>query len=192
MKKDASEYNESELIRLISGTRKESAFAMKEVYSRFSENLYRFIIGILNNDQFAEDILQNTFVKCYESIRQGNKVKKLRSFLYRIARNLCINDNKLKEGNNIQFDEMRYKDESNIEDIDKELMIDNLNRALEKLPLEFREVIVMKDFLNYKYHEIADILGTNLNVVRIRIYRAKQMLREHMEIFNNEIKNYNI
>lgn len=192
MKKNAAEYNDSDLIRLVSGNRKESAFAMKEIYSRFSGGLYNYILRLLDRSEFAEDVLQNVFVNFYESVQHGNKVNKLKSYLLRIARNLCINENQLKSSKNIHFDELKYKSDNSIDDLDKGVLIDNLNKALENLPLEYREVIVMKDFLDFKYHEIAEILDTTIHVVRIRIYRAKQKLRIQMQDFKNEIKDFNI
>jgi len=61
-----------------------------------------------------------------------------------------------------------------------------INIGLDALPEKYREVIILKEFLDMSYQEIAELLNLTLPVVRIRIYRAKNKLREYLAPFLTE------
>jgi RNA polymerase sigma-70 factor (ECF subfamily) len=193
MRKNAEEYSDLELIRLLSGKRKESAFAMNEIYRRYSSVVYNFCYKFLQNKVFLDDIFQNVFIKLFEKAQGKFDISNLEAYLMKTTRNMCYNENIKKINESVEFDENYYNDGNDeSEKLDKKNMLEKLDMALKQLPDEYREVIIMKDFLDFKYVQISEILDESLSVVRTRIYRAKQKLRDILRLYDDEIKDYNI
>ncbi len=150
--------------------------AFEEIYSRYSTKIFTYCNRILFDKELAEDVFQETFLRFYETAEKNREMSNVSAFLFKIARNLCINEKQRKHHSFITFEELIYptKDQ-NFERKEKEEL---MQMALDALPKKFREVLVLKEYLGFSYKEISEILETTLPSVRIRIYRAKQRIRE--------------
>lgn len=187
MKKSLKDYDDAKLLELLKGNRKEAARAMEEIYERYSKLIYTYCVKFLNDEKIALDIFHDSFIKFYEAVKDGKQIEKINSYLARIARNMCINENKKRDNTNLQFDELLFNTENEQLNLEKKEINELLNQALERLPDEFKELIILKEFLDYKYKDIADLMDINMSLVRTRIYRAKQMLRDYLKVYINEI-----
>ncbi len=143
----------------------------EKIYNEESEYIYRFIYGMVYNQDDANEILQETF---YRAIRHGKKgVKNMRAYLIRIARNI-IYDNWRK----------RKKEEEEMREVEKgesdtNLKID-IEKAIKSLNPEFKEVFVLKEINGLNYDEIAVQLKIPVGTVKSRLNRARLELREKL------------
>lgn len=175
---DFSKYSDIELSFLMSSDNKEiRKRAFDQVYERYSPQVYTFCYRFLRNEELAKDIFQDSFVKLFDTIQTKNEgIENLGGYLLKIARNLCLNEINIKKIKKVNIDdiELKYNDESYESKQNKELLIQSLNQ----LPAKYRELLILKEFLNYSYNEIADITEQTKSNVGIMLHRAKQMLKE--------------
>jgi len=161
--------------------------AFEELYSRYANKIFTYCRKVLHSVELAEDVFQEIFIKFYESMKKVDEMTNLQGYLIRIARNMCLNEKSRRPPAKVELDESRheYYDES-YEDTE---IADILHTSLDALPDEYREVIIMKEFMNMTYKDIAYALDLTVSVVRIRIFRGKQKLREIMSPYINDLQN---
>lgn len=187
MRIDYSEYSDEKLYDLLSESKGKSKPAFEELYARHSTNIYTYCSKILADSDLAHDVFQETFVKFFESAKKPREMKNVKGYLITIARNLCINEKSKKHVSHVSIEDFHFPsyDKSNENKEIREV----LETAVEALPEEFKEVIVMKEYLDMTYKDIADALGIKLSTVRIRIFRAKSKLREILNPFFEDYHN---
>ncbi len=161
--------------------------AFDELYSRYSSKIYTYCRKVLNNEPAADDIFQETFTRFYESSLVDREMTNVAGFLIKIARNLCLNEKDKKYNKQVSIEDFQFQ--VNDKSFEKKELNDILNMGLILLPEKYREVLILKEFLDFSYQEIADTLGESLSVIRIRIYRAKAKLREVLSPYFEEYKN---
>lgn len=189
MGKNYKDIADDQLYYLMRGSKSEARKAFDELYRRYSTNIYTYCRKVLNNDPMAEDIFQETFTRFYESAQKERVMTNVSGYLVRIARNLCLNEKTKK-----------YKDKVPIEDLhlphydvsySNKQLNEILQTALDALPKKYREVIVLREFLDMSYNDIAEALETTMPIIRVRIYRAKSKIRELLAPYLEEMKEYN-
>jgi len=170
------------LLKLESGNIK----VFKRVYDLYVEKIYRFIFFKVSNEQEAEDLTSEVFLKAWRYIKEGKEIISLNAFLYSIARNKVI-DLYRKRGKTHQINldnaaMCNIKDEKadQQELVDKQFKKDNIIRLLDKLKSEYKEILILRYVDDFSIAEIADILGKRKGNVRVLIYRALEALREIM------------
>jgi RNA polymerase sigma-70 factor (ECF subfamily) len=176
---------DSELIKLI---RKDNPELYREVVKRYQKKLFSYIYRLVNNKEETEDILQNVFVKTYISLKSFDLEKKFSSWIYRIAHNEAINF--LKKRNKrrlISWEDIastKDKMETKSEELDpldvwlkKETRIE-VRGALEKLPENYQQVLILRYFSDKSYAEIGKIIKSPANTVGTLINRAKKKLMD--------------
>lgn len=176
---DLSSLSDGELLEaFLNGS--ERAFA--ELYKRRHLEIYRFILNFVHGDEdLASDMFQETFIKVHDhahALRDGGNV---RSWMYTIARNNCINClNRRKRQVPLDEQHENRQDESQLtpyEALERNSMHQALDTAIEQLPENQREAVILREFEGLSYSEIADATHTNIGVIRQRLWRAKQTLR---------------
>lgn len=177
--------SDEEVYTFLSNKKKKIAkLAFEELYARYSTKIYSYCKKILMNDESTNDTFQETFTRIIEASKSGKKMTNFAGFIITIARNLCLNERE-NIRNTMVYIEDFHLPSTNFND-DKEL-VEIVRVALDNLPIEFRECLILKEFLNYSYAEIAEITGTNLSLVRIRIHRAKERIKEILSPYSKEI-----
>jgi RNA polymerase sigma factor (sigma-70 family) len=146
-------------------------------------NLARWLI---NDGQDAEDIVQESFLRAYKYFRSfqgGNS----RSWLLAIVRNTCYNwlhQNQAQGQTMVELDDEMTGDEMDMGNPEQFLQIKAdhqlVSSALEKLPVEYRELIVLRELEELSYKEIALITRIPLGTVMSRLARARQHLKERL------------
>ena len=137
----------------------------------------------------AEDVFQETFTRFYESAKKDREMTNVSGYLLKIARNLCLNEKAKKYNDKVSLDDLQLPHYDATYG-DKQLN-ELLQIALDAIPKKYREVIVLREFLDMSYKEIAEALDTTMPIVRIRIYRAKGKIRELLTPYFEEMKDYN-
>ena len=189
MGKNYKNISDTELYYMLKGSKSESKKAFDELYRRHSTNVYTYCRKVLNNDPMAEDIFQETFTRFLESASQDRAMSNVGGYLIKIARNLCINEKTKKYNDKVSLEDFHLSqyDVSYGKIQQNEL----LQTAIDALPKKYREMIVMREYLDMSYNEIAEALGTTMPIVRISLYRAKGKLRELLAPYFEEMKDYN-
>ncbi len=183
-------YSDVELFAFIhqgsSGDRRLSEAAFKELYARLSPRIYAYCRKVLSDTDQAQDVFQDTFIRFYNSAQQEREMTNVAAFLLRIARNLCLN---AKRDNNthrfVEFEEYHSVKMDNSAD-NQELM-GLINKALEQLPHDYREVFVLREYDGLAYAEIGEIVGCTEATAKIRSFRAKQKIRELLQPYLQDL-----
>lgn len=154
--------------------------------------LYNFAFHLTYNEDDANDLVQETFSKSYrfiDSYQQGTNAK---AWLFKILKNGFINDyrRKSKRPMQVEFDPMvnysETDDDSSVQIVDlrqemfQGLVGDEVTRALNDLPVDFRTVILLCDIEEFSYEEIAKIIDIPIGTVRSRLHRARNLLKEKL------------
>ncbi len=153
----------------------------EQVFLPHLDAAYNFARWLLRNDQDAEDAVQEAYMRAYKAFsrfRGGNG----KAWLMTILRNVCYTMIKKLKSNDPSepFDEEIHQlvGESEMQDaFQKKANAETLHAALEKLPGEFREVIVLHDLEGLAYKEIASVVGIPIGTVMSRLARARGRLR---------------
>jgi RNA polymerase sigma-70 factor (ECF subfamily) len=154
---------------------------------RYEEKITRYIRRFTQSKEDMEDIVQVVFIKAFTHLKSFDTTQSFNAWIYRIAHNESVNLLK-KRGNEkvafIDFDTFFphpfAKEEADKESMDKELKT-ILDTSLNKLSSKYREVLILYYYDELSYQEIANILHIPTSTVGVRIRRAKEQLKEHLD-----------
>lgn len=155
---------------------------------RHQDRIYTYILRIIKNEDKANDIFQETFVKAIMTIKQGRYIEngKFPAWISRIARNLIIDYYRQEKSENLQsadltdIDVLNRKElcEATIEDVIISQQIrDDVKRLINELPPLQREVLNMRYYQNLSFKEIAELTGVSINTALGRMRYALINLR---------------
>jgi len=151
-----------------------------KIYDRYIDKIYRFIFLKVNSQEIAQDLTSETFLRGWESFKNGNKIENPQAFLYKIARNLVTDH--YREKGRAQVVSAEYvpivDPRQNLEE--KSLLnsdIDNVKMALASLPEEYQDVIIWHYLDDLSIPEIAKMLDKSEGAVRVMLHRALKVLR---------------
>ncbi|MEI8202649.1 MAG: RNA polymerase sigma factor [Bacteroidota bacterium] len=142
----------------------------------FSDNIYRFILKHISDEDKAKDIVQESYIKLWDKVEEVN-FEKVRSYLFSTAYHTMIDvirkDKRMSYLDDVSQQDMYYEDEYNNA---KEI----LNEAIKNLPEDQRAVLLLRDFEGYTYEEIGEITGLSESQVKVYIYRARVFLKKYI------------
>lgn len=185
--KNLTHHSDSELYTLLAGEASQQASeALMELYRRFGQGIYTYARKILGDSHTAEDITQEVFLQLYKAGAAADVILNLPSYIYRIARNQCLTHKKRITSRFTALDDFEIES-SDVHYEDKELQ-QLVTTALELLPDDYREALVLHEYNGCTYEEISNILNISLDLVKVRIFRAKKKLRELLSPYITEIQ----
>lgn len=147
------------------------------LFDRYQAPLFNFYSKLTGNRTLSEDLVQEVFLrilKYRQSYRPGTP---FRAWIYQIARNARI-DHFRKFPRETAFEPEMLPPVLPGDSAQEQQEVELLQRALQRLPEEKREILLLCRFQELKYEEIASLLGCELNTVRTRVHRAVQDLRK--------------
>ena len=157
-----------------------------KIYDKYIEKIYRFIFLKVSSQEIAQDLTSETFLKGWESFKNGTKIENPQAFLYRIARNLVIDFYREKGRTQVVsaeytpiIDPRQNLEEKSILKSD----IDNIRTALVSLKEEYQDVIIWHYLDDLPISEISQMLDRTEEATRVLLSRALKSLRDTM---NNE------
>ncbi len=150
--------------------------SVESVWDDLGDTLKRFIVGRVSNEQVAEDILQDVFLKIHANIDGLNDERRLQSWVYQIARH-AITDYYRKPNRSQELPEELPAPEDDGNDAERQLAR-SLRAMVELLPAEYREAVILDAFEGLPQKEIAARLGLSLSGAKSRIQRGRAMLRD--------------
>lgn len=144
---------------------------------KYSDNIYRFILKNINDEDKAKDIVQDTFEKLWIK-HKSVTFSKVKSYLFTAAYHTMIDNirkNKRLTGfESENISEFSYESEySDVQEI--------LHQLVNKLPEMQRSVLLLRDYEGYSYQEIEEITGLNESQVKVYIYRARVFLKSYIK-----------
>ncbi|HYW35565.1 MAG TPA: sigma-70 family RNA polymerase sigma factor [Balneolaceae bacterium] len=154
--------------------------------------MYNFALRLTSDPNDAEDLVQDTIVKAYRFFNSYEKGTNAKAWLFRILKNSYINNYRKKSNqpSQVDYDEVSsfYEtiradrtDTSDLEDrMFRELIDDDISNALEKLPEDFRTVVLLCDVEGFTYEEIANMLDVPIGTIRSRLHRGRNLLKAEL------------
>ncbi|MFZ5365215.1 MAG: RNA polymerase sigma factor [Patescibacteria group bacterium] len=178
------DYSNLDDISIVEITIKNDKNAFAVLISRYQGKLFSYILRLINHREESADVLQEVFLKAYKSLKSFNSKKSFSSWIYRIAHNESVNwlKKNTKYKKQSLDDENNPIDVSDSHDLSAASIINEerveLIKSLAKLPIKYKEVLVLRFVEEKSYEEISQIISKSVNAVGIMINRAKKMLAE--------------
>jgi len=171
------------------------AEAFGEIVRRWERRIFALAYGMLGREEDARDATQETFLAAFRNLRGFRGEAKVSSWLHRIAVNQCISrqrrskvrseaaldDEEEKHGSSF-VTSVSYSPARVAEGRQETLAV---RRAINSLPVELRQVVVMKEFEELTFREIADALDLPLSTVKSRLYTALKQLQMRLQKFED-------
>ncbi|MCB0317916.1 MAG: sigma-70 family RNA polymerase sigma factor [Bdellovibrionales bacterium] len=182
-------FEEKELVRLATAGDKD---AFRQLVERYQNRAFTIAFSITKSHEEAEDIVQESFVKAYLSLKKFKGESSFYTWLYRIVYNMSIDATRRKArrgGESLEFDESRDAGEISGQAVvgsvenPQEAYLRNetgnrIQNAINQLSEEHRTVIVLREFDGMSYDEISDVLGISRGTVMSRIHYARKYLQK--------------
>lgn len=159
--------------------------AFSELVTRYQDRIYRFLVRLMRSPDDALEITQDTFLRAYEGIASWCPDAPFKAWLFRIARNSAFD--RLRRSKLIAFETL--DDDADLPDPSggPEALAETAQRyrlldaALRRLPVDHREILLLREIEELSYDEIAAILHLNAGTVKSRIARARAALLDKIK-----------
>ena len=181
--KKTKELSDNELVKII---RKKDAERYAELIERYRGKLFAYLYCLVGQKDEVEDLLQNVFIKVYKNLARFDQARKFSSWIYRIAHNEAVNHIKRKYLKKFvswedivttkdQLEMSSLEDNASEEWIKKE-RVKEVHDIVDRLPIKYKQVLILRYFSGKSYKEMAEIIGKPVNTVGTLINRAKEQL----------------
>ena len=171
------------------------AEAFGEIVRRWERRIFALAYGMLGREEDARDATQETFLAAFRNLRGFRGEAKVSSWLHRIAVNQCITrQRRAKVRSESALEEEEEKDAGSFaaplglspSRITESTQITHaVRRAVNSLPVELRQIVVMKEFEELTFKEISEILDVPLSTVKSRLYTALKQLQMKLQRFGS-------
>jgi RNA polymerase sigma factor (sigma-70 family) len=169
--------------RLIALIRSGNEGAFEHLFERYRARLLGFCRHMLGSKEDAEDVLQEVFVASYNAIRADDREINARPWLYRIARNRCLNHLRrpTQDGRDTMDDQVHSHGISTADLVHKRADFRHLLQDIQKLPETQRTALLLREMDALSYEQIADAMDTTVPSVKSLLVRARIGLAEAAE-----------
>ena len=180
---------------LISAVLKGDQESFGELVDRYQGRLVNYLFRLLRNHEEAHDVAQEVFLKIYQALDRYDPQYKFSTWLFRVARNAAIDRIRKRRIHLVSMDRRRDDDGpegtwepqskgrgpySNLRNVERG---EAIQQAIDALPWEYRQLIVLRHYGELTYDEIATSQEMPLGTVKNKLFRARQMLQEHLRDF---------
>lgn len=176
--------------------------AFEVLLNRYQTAMITFCYSFVRDYALAEDLAQETFLRVFRAAKSYRPMAKFTTWLYKIAANLCINA--LKKGKlrrtlsldqpaGLDADGSRLVEKVASDDPQPLTEVENkelqgiLRAAINQLPDEQRSTLTLIEYHYLNYREVAEILGVTVSAIKMRVKRARENLREMLEILEPHV-----
>ncbi len=168
---------ENELIdRILSG--KQDLYA--RLVDQYKSYAFTIALKVLNNRSEAEEAAQDAFVKAFHYLKGFNRQARFSTWLYRIVFNTAVSYKRKNKQvlSSIEFHDHAHEEESSLEKDDKQVFV---SQAMEHLNEADRLAIQLYYIKEFSLEEVAELMGQNMNTLKVRIHRARQRLADALK-----------
>lgn len=175
--------------------------ALEEIVTRYEDRIYRFGYRMCGHDEDARDVLQDTFLAVLRHIGGYRGEGRFVNWLYKIASSACLKKRRRRKDepdHPISLDDEGRDDGVPLvqrlaspiptpdEEADREQLRRRLQEAVMRLPEHYRIVLILRDFEHRSTEEVADALGLQISATKVRLHRARLMMRKHLSDLASE------
>ena len=160
----------------------------EKIYQRYFRDVYRFTLGLTQDEALAEEITQETFFKALKAVDRFDGSKDIRAWLFTIARNAYYSYCRAHKRTLSQEDlPQELPDSVRIEErIEDEESAFAIHQFLHTMEEPYKEVFSLRVFGELPYEKIGRLFGKSANWARVTFYRAKLQITAHMEAIDHE------
>ncbi len=168
--------------------------AFEVLLSRYERQIYTFVYRFFQDRALCEDLTQETFLRAYRFIGSFRPKEKLSTWLFSIAKNLCIDElRKHQKGATVDIDAVDPEalvadDAARLDPLAMAIAEqegDILRRALGKLPERYRTCIILFYFNEMSYEDISRVMNISLSNTKILLFRGKKLM---LDLFREEMR----
>lgn len=156
-----------------------------EQYEKYSDAIFRYAYFQTSSRDKAFDFTQEAYLKTWEYLLEGHRVENLRAFIYKVTRNLIIDERRKKKAESLdQMQEAGFDISTGTDEHEARENAFDAGRVLEVingLELKHREIIMLRLVEGFGVQEIAVITGDSPNNVSVKVHRASERLRKLLE-----------
>ena len=163
---------------LMQAVREGDLGALAILFERHHRPLFNYFVHMNGNRDLSEDLVQDVFMRMLKYRQSYQPERAFSAWMYQIARN-AQTDSIGKRKLEVALPDREFASANVMEEnLKRKQEISILKRAMARLPVDKRELLVLSRFQNLKYEEIASILGCDVGAVKVRVYRAVRALGE--------------
>jgi RNA polymerase sigma-70 factor (ECF subfamily) len=165
---------------------------LNELMTRWQQPLVAFIYRYIRHETDALDLAQETFVRVYETRHRYTVQAKFSTWLFSIAANLCRNHLRWRQRRREAGPETRDTEDAELAERVQSLddapdqaamrseSISLIKVAIDKLPHDLKTAILLHEYQSLSYAEISSVLSCSVKAVEMKLYRARQLLRDRL------------
>jgi len=171
-----------ELIELYSRIKSKDESALQEFYFSVQPQLFYYLFRYTNSREIAEDLTQESFVKFWLAIDNLDPRQSFKAYLFKIARNLAINQVQ-RSMPLVSFDEeniLLQLSKSIDSEIDNSFFMNDFQQAINTLPERCKSTFLLSRFSGFSYSEISEVMGVSLQTVKNQMNKALAVLRKRL------------
>lgn len=176
---------------LVEKARKGDELAFEELVNRYRERLFWVAFNMVGNREEARDISQEAFVRVFKSLDRYDPRYNFYTWLYQIAANICI-DHLRKRGSaslvsleGLSTETYKFEPPGELgapeEGMERRELVEQIQRILDKLPVKYKTVLIMRDLEGVHCREIARIMRCTYPTLRWRLFQARRLFKEAWE-----------
>lgn len=183
-----SELTDEQIVKLAVS---ENPDAFGEIVKRWERKIFALCFGMLRREDEAKDATQEAFIAAYKNLSRFRGEAKVSSWLHRIAVNQCLTRKRREKTRSENFfDDSESAEEKVFEApshlspsklAEKDERMKAVRQAVQSLPAELKQVVIMKEFEEMTFQEISDAMEMPLSTVKSRLYTALKQLRMKLE-----------
>ena len=158
--------------------------AMEEIVGQYENQVYNIAYGMLGSPEDAQDITQDVFVSVWEKIGQFRFRSKFSTWLYRIAKNVSLNEKSRRTSRKtdvVEIDDSQAWVPVDYQTPEDEILASEqqqiLHKALGQLKESYRTILVLREMDELSYEDLSAVLGCSIGRVKSRLYEARMQLR---------------
>ncbi len=182
---------------LIEKIKKGDIRSFETLISKYQLYAYNIAYRLMNNEEDAKDVTQESLIKIYKSIKDFNNKSNFSTWLYRIVINSCHDELRKRKQNTIslhqqnQMDSSEYQIHISDNSLNPEKILEKKERerivqeSINELPLPNKTIIILRDIQGFSYDEITQIINEPLGTIKSRISRSRNMLKQILIQKNN-------
>jgi len=167
-----------------------------ELVSRYKNLVYSIILRMTKDNEEANDLAQDVFLKIYKNLRSYSPEYRFSTWVIRITTNHAIDQHRKKKQETVPFESVQHEvEQTNLESSPETVYLKReqtrrINKLVADLPEMYRIPIVMYHQQGLSYQEISEIIDEPLSKVKNRIFRGRRLLKE--SLYNKEGENYGL
>jgi len=168
--------------------------AFERFVEHFRSKIFHFSWLMCGSPDDAEEVAQETLLKVFESFDQLREPDRVRAWVFRIARNVCLMQRRksvFAPAHELSIDELRPSDQFPDGAIAPEGRLLNtelravIDRVIVELPPSYRAVVLLRDLEELTTEETAQILGLSTDVIKTRLHRGRSAMRQKLDCYVN-------